>query len=117
MKKMYGFHGDVNFEKVDAIPEGAKKIVVKEGFIVEKGYGANPHVLKRLNDKKTMTFSDDEIEVFEGNNTLYFDVKKDNVVGIDHEEHGQKPLKPGIIMKSIEREYDANSDSERKVRD
>jgi hypothetical protein len=116
MKNQVYFHGDVNFEEVSEVPKDAKKIKIYEGFIVEKGEGVHTHTLKRMDNKKT-AFIDDEVEAFVKDNTIYFNIKQPGVVGIDHEEHKTKPFTPKIIKKSIEREYDANSDSERKVRD
>ena len=90
----------------------------QDGFIVEKGEGIHTHVLRRKSPcaKKTMVKDiDDDVEIYQISDTMYIKVKKETI--IDHEEHGKQTLKPGIYRKQIEREYDANSDQERRVRD
>jgi len=118
MKDVKMMHGDVSFIAVDSIPAEAKKVKVQDGFIVEKGEGIHTHVLRRKSPcaKKTMVKDiDDDVEIYQISDTMYIKVKKETI--IDHEEHGKQTLKPGIYRKQIEREYDANSDQERRVRD
>lgn len=119
MKDVKMMHGDVSFILVDSIPTEAKRVKVNEGFVVEKGEGIHTHILRRKSPcakRQVMVKElDDEVEIYQISDTMFIKVKKETI--IDHEEHGKQVLTPGIYRKQIEREYDANSDAERKVRD
>jgi len=119
MKNMKAMHGDVGFEVVESIPEGSKKTDARDGFVVEKGEGIHTHVLRRKSPcaKRQVAIKDidADFEIYEISDTMFIKVKRETI--IDHEEHGKQVLTPGIYRKHIEREYDANSDEERRVRD
>jgi len=115
MKKLCGQHGDVCFESVDKVPEGANRVTIPRGertFIVERGEGVHTHVLTSdLNDLC------DIVEIYEHEGSMYVKVKPGKQVKITHEEHGKKTLMPGIVRKSIEREYSYAENEEKRVID
>lgn len=98
-------HGDVILEAVDAIPETAKKVEIKDGFVLERGEGVHTHV-----------FPDVEgIEVYEDNGNTY--VRVSRPTKIDHEEHGLRTVRPGTYKKRIEAVWDYETEEARKVVD
>lgn len=99
-------HGDVIFERVNAIPEGAKQIELHKGFVVERGEGHHIHVLKNI----------DGVKGYEKDGVLYLALEKE-IDLLDHEEHGVQIYQPGIYRKGIEIEYDAEADEARKTID
>jgi hypothetical protein len=111
MKKCKFQHGDVIFLKIDKIPEGYKKIEINENFVVEKGEGFNTHVLNKVNG--CVAYKNDF-----GN--LLLEIKnlpETKMPYLDHEEHGIKKFMPGIYVKEIENEYDAEKDEAFKTQD
>ena len=124
MKDVKHQHGDVILEKVQSIPEAAKKVKVSDGFVIEKGEGIHTHVLRQrkpccavkegLSPRKLNSMMN-KVEVYEIGDEMYIKVKKS--VDLDHEEHGIQTLEPGIYKKSIEREYDYEANEERRVLD
>lgn len=125
MKSIVNQHGDVCLELVKSIPEGAKKLVFCEGFIIEKGEGVHTHVLKTVDNcgcklqesPIQLKQIKDDIEVYTINDTMYIKVKKGKTAILDHEEHGKQILKEGIYKKHIEREYSYENNEERRVID
>ena len=127
MKKIEHQHGDVLLERVDSIPTDAKRVAVREGFVVEKGEGIHTHILRqktpcarKLTVKEGMSPAElsgmmDFVEVYEKGEDMYIKVKQ--AVNIDHEEHGIQTLEPGIYKKNIEREYSYEQNEERRVKD
>lgn len=99
-------HGDVLLVKIDKISRGAKKVEVKDGFILERGEGVHTHFLPSV----------DGVDVFE-NTKKEIELLVTTPTKIDHEEHGVKILPPGIYRKEIENEYDAEKDEAFKTRD
>lgn len=104
-EKIYAQHGDVLLVKVAEIPNDAKKLKIKNGFIVEKGEGVHTHILKDVKG----------IEVYEKDGVLY--LKVESPTELDHEEHHVKVLEPGIYRKEIENEFDYEDMEARKTRD
>lgn len=105
MKKISNQHGDLLFEAVDEIPKDAKRLKIKNGFVIERGEGIHTHVFEDVSG----------IEVYEKEGSTYVRVKSDPK--INHEEHGYQPLKPGTYKKRIERVWDYESEESRKVID
>jgi len=100
-------HGDVIFVKVKNLPEDAREISAKKGYIIEKGEGLHTHTLAAEKDVKLYQTS---------NGTLYMQVFKKTDV-LDHEEHGLQTYEPGIYRKMIELEYDAETNETRRTKD
>lgn len=107
MKKemVYAQHGDVLIYKVEAIPNGAKKVNIQNGFVLERGEGVHTHVINDVSG----------CEVYEKDGVMYLSVS--SPVELDHEEHGVKVLEPGIYRKEIENEFDYESFEARKTVD
>ncbi len=107
LKKICGQHGDVVWEEVDSIPDGAKSLGVKKGFVLERGEGIHTHVLEDI----------DGVEIFEKDGDIFVRVKEK--LTHNHEEHGLQVLRPKtkIIKKRIERVFDYEAMEERKVID
>lgn len=95
MEKIILIHGDVTFYEAKAIPETAKKIEAKKGFIVEKGEGLHTHILEN------------ECEVYIDNGRMYLKETKE-IPKINHEEHGlatiESPTRISYI--DLEQEFD-----------
>ena len=125
MKKIANQHGDVVLEIVNSIPQGAKRIAIYEGFIVEKGEGVHTHILRKkvpcciVEEKSPLQLKDisNDVEVWSLNDEMFIKVQKGCEVILDHEEHGQQILKEGIYRKVIEREFDYEKEIERRVID
>jgi len=105
MKKVINQHGDLILYAVEKIPAGAKKIEVKNGFIIERGEGVHTHIFPDVKG----------IEVYEKDGKTY--VKVGDITYIDHEEHGNQTITPGIKEKGIERVFDYESMEARNVID
>ena len=105
MKKVTNQHGDLLFQNVRDIPEGAKEVKTAPGFILERGEGVHAHTLEDVKG----------IKVYEHNGDIY--VKVDSPVRINHEEHGEQILMPGIKKKVIESVWDYEADESRKTLD
>jgi hypothetical protein len=103
--KIANQHGDLLLEVVDSIPEDAKCLSVKNGFVIERGEGVHTHVFPEV----------EGIEVYEKDGQIYVRVNKETQ--LDHEEHGRQTVKPGIYRKCIERVFDYESMEARKVID
>lgn len=103
--KVTNQHGDVIFQKVDSIPQGLKKQKAKKNFIIEKGEGVHTH-----------TFIDGDCEIFiSDSGEIYLQAK--TPITIDHEEHKQMVIEPGIYKKVIEREFDYETMESRRTID
>jgi len=98
-------HGDVILVAVKEIPEGATKIKIKPGFIVERGEGVHTHVIDDVSN----------LDVYRLNGTMYLQVKDKTL--IDHEEHKAQVLEVMPQEKIIEREWDYESEEARKTLD
>jgi hypothetical protein len=105
MKKVINQHGDLLLQRVDAIPKGAKKLNVSNGYVLEKGEGVHTHVLENVNG----------VSVYEHEGKIY--LKVDKTTTINHEEHGRQTLAPGIYEKNIERVWDYESEEARRTID
>lgn len=105
MKKVTNQHGDCILSIVDSIPSSAEKIIVKPGFVVERGEGVHTHTISNV----------ENLEVFVDDDTMYLNVLKD--IEITHEEHGVQTIEPGLYVKSIERQFDYENEVERRVVD
>ena len=99
-------HGDVILVSIEKVSEGAEKINIAPGYVVERGEGAHTHVLKSV----------EGVSVFE-NTKREIEMLVTVPVEIDHEEHGTKLIPPGIWKKEIENEYDAEADEAVKTQD
>ena len=121
MRKVEIQHGDVLWDLVDSIPEGAKKIKLpRDIFVVEKGEGIHTHTLVAERPDLVPLF--DLVDVFEKDGTLYVRPKEGGTVTTDHEEHGKRVMFPGKIYRKesrqgIEREFDYEKEVERKTID
>lgn len=104
MKRIENQHGDLLLE-VSEIPQGAQKIDVKNGYVIEHGEGVHTHIFPNV----------EGIEVFEKEGEIYVRVNKKT--SLDHEEHGQQIVMPGIYKKKIERVWDYETMESRKVID
>ena len=101
-----GQQGDVTYERVREIPNGAqkKKRVHAKGHILAEGEATNHfHAIA------------DECELFEHEGTLY--LKNEKEVTLNHEEHGAQVIEPGIWKIGRVSEYDYFSEAERNVAD
>ena len=112
MKKVSCQHGDVLIVKVDCIPSEAKSVKLEMNHCIEHGEGVHRHTIVC---EKPLSEMCDMVELFEKDGTLYMKVKQ--AIKIDHEEHGIQEIEPGIYKKNIEREYDYESNEERRVID
>ncbi len=108
MDKLFGQHGDVLLKVCREIPEGAKKLKIFNGFVIEKGEGVHTHTLIGKNIET-------DCEVYEKDGVMYLNVL--SPVKIDHEEHKQRTLTPGIYRKDIEREFSYEEMESRKTID
>lgn len=102
--KIFIQQGDVILKNA-VIPNTAKKLKLGSRFIVEKGEGANTHMITEV----------EKIEAYEDNGTLY--LKVNEPVKLSHEEHGTQVLEIGTYKKEIEREWDYESEEARKTQD
>jgi hypothetical protein len=108
MRKILNQHGDVIIKKIDKIPEGAKKISVTKGYVLEHGEGVHTHTLPDSNIAEKM-------DIYEKAGTLYLATKQETYV--DHEEHGTQVIEIGLGEKDIERAWDYESEEEKRVVD
>ena len=90
--------------RADALPEKFVGKKVKPGFVVEKGEGVNTH---------TIVEGDCEFDIVDG--VLW--LKVNTPTKIDHEEHHEQTLAPGIVYKEIENEFDYEEMESRKTLD
>lgn len=104
MDRIENQHGDLLLV-VSEIPEGAKRVKVNPGFVLERGEGVHTHIFPDVQG----------IEVFEKDGETYVRVSKPTK--LDHEEHGIQTVKPGVYKKRIERVWDYESEEARKVID
>jgi hypothetical protein len=102
--KVFIQQGDVILKSC-AIPASAKRIKIGSSFIVEKGEGANTHIVNEV----------ENIEAYEDNGTLY--LKVNEPVKLSHEEHGTQVLEVGTYKKVIEREFSYEEMEARKTQD
>ena len=105
MRTVKNQHGDVLLLSIDALPDGAKKLDIKNGWVLEKGEGVHTHVFEDISG----------IEVYEKDGETYVCVSKSTK--INHEEHGEQTVMPGTYKKKIERVWDYESEEARKVID
>ena len=105
MKKIVNQHGDLILHEIKEIPKGAKRIEVKNGFIIERGEGVHTHIFPDVSG----------IEVYELNGETYIRVSKQTQ--LDHEEHKKQTVNPGIYKKNIERVFDYETMEARNVID
>lgn len=103
--KIANQHGDLLLEEIDGIPQGARRIKIENGYVLERGEGIHTHV-----------FPDVEgIEVYEKDGQIY--VRVGRKTELDHEEHGRQIVKPGTYKKRIERVWDYESQESRRTVD
>lgn len=105
MNKIENQHGDLLLEKIAEIPDGANRVEVFNGYVLEHGEGVHTHSIPDVSG----------IQVFEKNGEIFVRVIRE--VELDHEEHGRQTVKPGIYRKRIERVWDYESEEARKVVD
>lgn len=105
LKKVVNQHGDLLLTAVDCVPEGAKEVHVKPGFIIERGEGVHTHIFPDVTG----------IKVFEKDGEIF--VRVDKETQVDHEEHGKQTVKPGVYKKRIERVFDYEAMEARNVID
>jgi len=107
MKKIYR-HGDVILLKIEALPDGLKKIENNGSFVLALG--------ETTGHKHVLTAPKIDLEVYQdaqGRN--YFKVNSD--ARLSHEEHGTLVITPDIYVQGQEREKDWFSGAVRKVVD
>lgn len=92
--KIANQHGDLLLEEVNEIPEGAVRVNIQNGYVIERGEGVHTHIFPDVSG----------IEVYEKNGDIYVRVNKQTE--LDHEEHGRQIVTPGIKKKRIERCFD-----------
>lgn len=97
--------GDVTFNRVNEVPNGAKKVKRdKCGYIMAEGeQTGHAHII------------DAPIGFFEKDGVLFVDTKES--VEVKHEEHGAVTLEPGIWQIGQVREWDYLAEMERTVVD
>lgn len=102
---MHGFHGDVNFKRLEELPAGLKKVLRNaRGFVLAEGeVTGHAHVIE------------EKCEVYEKYGVLYLVNSKP--VKVKHEEHATVTVPPGIWKIGITREYDFLTEEERNVCD
>ena len=107
--KIYTQQGDCILEEVEKVPENAKKLIVKNSFVVERGEGVHTHCL--VADKLT-----DKVDIYEADGTYYISTNED--VNLVHEEHGTTVLPARRkFRKVVERVFDYEQMESRKVID
>ena len=94
MNKIVNQHGDVLLVEINEIPEGANRLDIQPGFVLERGEGVHTHIFPDVQG----------IEVFEKDGEIFVRVMK--TTELDHEEHGRQTVKPGIYKRRIERVWD-----------
>lgn len=99
--------GDVLLERIDALPDGLKKVAPKaRGYVLAEGeVTGHAHVLDEI----------DNVEMFEKDGRFYVNVKKESK--LTHEEHGTHIVIPGIYRVGGVREYDHFGEEVRAVKD
>lgn len=113
-KKFYGYHGDLDFFKLDKLPEGAKFIGKFKHHVAQEGETTgHMHRIK----------SDQEFEVYQ-----IEEIVKDETIKrwlyllnapaeISHEEHRTHVLEPGIYYQNQENEENAQTGMIQRVVD
>lgn len=105
MNKIKNQHGDLLLVEIDVIPKDAVRIDIKPGFIIERGEGVHTHIFPDVSG----------IEVFEKDGETFVRVSKKTQ--LDHEEHGNQTVLPGVYKKRIERVFDYEAMESRRVID
>ena len=99
--------GDVCYEAISSIPEGAKKVDAKQGrFILAEG---------EVTGHAHAVIEESEVELFEYKGVLY--LRNTISTEIKHEEHNPHTIEPGIWEFGIVNEYDYYNEITRKVAD
>ena len=106
LRKVEFQHGDVIFFREKKVGKDFKEVEIKDNYIIEKGEGVHTHFISSVKDLKVFENAKKEIALL-----------VTTPVEIDHEEHGSKLIRPGILEKGIENEYDSEKDEERKTMD
>lgn len=94
MNKVINQHGDLLLVEISSIPDGAKKVVIENGYVLERGEGVHTHCIEDVSG----------VSIYEKDGEIY--VKVDIQALLTHEEHGRQIVKPGIYKKRIERVWD-----------
>lgn len=98
-------HGDVALTSVTEVPKGAKKVFSGDTYVVAEGE-VTGHAHRVAAPTVTVwEFGGERFLAIEGEAT------------ITHEEHGLKPLAPGIYKIGIQKEYDPFAERIREVAD
>lgn len=101
-------HGDVGITRIEQLPKGARQIMSAKSYVVAEGEVTGHCHLVETPGKTGVTvweFGGERFMVIEGDAT------------ITHEEHGLKPVTPGIYRIKIQKEYDPFSARIREVKD
>ena len=108
MDRIVLIHGDVTLKETKSIPETAKKVDWKKGFVLERGEGPHTHTIE----------TECDIFIDEKSGRMYLRQKEDSIK-INHEEHGLQTIQTGtgIVYKEIEREWDYEMEESRMTRD
>ena len=112
MKKKNLIHGEVNFFQVDSIPTGAKKMEIKENFVVvgESETHGNDHRVAVL-DKEAVKF-------YERDGVLYMiNAEATEVYCPKTDRHDTVEIPAGTWKIDKAKEYDYISEMTRNVRD
>ena len=98
--------GDVCYEKVSVLPEGAMKVARthEKGHILAVGEATGHHHAIA-----------DDCEVYEKDGILY--LVNEKAVVLNHEEHKPQVIEPGIWKIGIVNEHDYTRDMVRNVQD
>jgi hypothetical protein len=105
MNKNQRQQGDVLYQKVESIPEGAKEVKRQNGIIVVMhGEGGHTHAI-----------SDVDAMFYEKDGKFY--LKNEKPVTLTHEEHNHQVIEPGIWEIGQVREKDWLSGMVRPVID
>jgi hypothetical protein len=104
MEKIVYQHGDILL-KQSKLPVTAKFLCkATKGFVVEKGEGVHLH-----------TLVEGDVDVYMDGETMY--LKVNSPAKIDHEEHKIQTIRPGIVKKILEREWNYEDMESRKTQD
>jgi hypothetical protein len=110
--KKHVSHGEVNFFETSVIPEGAKKINIKEDFYVvgeSETHG---------NDHRVSVCDKENVEIYEKDGKLYLKNNVQTDVYCPNEgRHDRVVLEPSIWEIDSSKEYDYISQEQRNVAD
>ena len=105
MKKIIQ-HGDVILKRIEEIPQGTKKMIVRDSIILAEGETTgHAHRIKETN----------KAELFE--NDGLFMLKVNEPVDLVHEEHKTITIQPGSYEIDRVKEYDPFEEEIRRVHD